>query len=72
MLKMLTFFGSIAVGTYEMIQMRKQWTYYDRFYPEPTELQKTLFRDAMMFKESAYSESSVQDKLLSLESPEVR
>jgi hypothetical protein len=72
MLKMLAFFGSIGMGSYEMILMRKQWTYYDRFYPEPTELQKTLFRDAMMFKESMYSETSVQDKLLKLESPEVR
>ena len=52
--------------------MRKQWIYYDRFYPEPTELQKTLTRDAMMFKESMYNESSVQEKMLKLENPETR
>jgi len=52
--------------------MRKQWTYYDRFYPEATELQKTLSREAMMFKEQNYQLSSVEDKLKKLEDPNVR
>ena len=50
-LKAATFFGALALSTYELLNLRKQWTYYDRFYPEPTELQKTLSREAMMFKE---------------------
>ena len=37
-LKAATFFGAVALGSYELVNMRKQWTYYDRFYPEATEL----------------------------------
>jgi hypothetical protein len=70
--KTITFAGALALGTYEMWSLRKQWTYYDRFYPEPTELQKTLLRDAMMFKERTYQASSIDEKLLKVEDPEVR
>ena len=38
MLKMLTFFGAVGMSTYELMGLKKKWTYYDRFYPEPTEL----------------------------------
>ena len=71
-LKAATFLGAVAFGSYELLNMRKQWTYYDRFYPEPTELQKTLNREAMMFKEQNYQTSSVEDKLKKLEDPNLR
>lgn len=70
--KAATFLGAVALSSYELINMRKQWTYYDRFYPEATELQKTLSREAMMFKEQNYQLSSVEDKLKKLEDPNVR
>ena len=38
MFKMATFGAAMAGMGYEYIQMRKRMTYYDRFYPEPTEL----------------------------------
>ena len=37
-LKAATFLGAVALSSYELVNMRKQWTYYDRFYPEATEL----------------------------------
>ena len=55
--------GATAAGAYEYLKMRQKWTYYNRFYPEATELQKTLNRDAMMFKESAYKEVPTKDRV---------
>jgi hypothetical protein len=55
MFKLTSFVGAAAIGGYELINMRKQWTFYDRFYPEPTELQKGLTRDAMIYKEQAFA-----------------
>ena len=52
--------------------LTQQWTYYDRFYSEPTELQKTLLRDAMIFKEKAYQVTSIDQKLVKVEDPEIR
>lgn len=49
--KSLTLLGAGALATLEFLKVKKQWQYYDRFYPEPTELQKALTRDAMIFKE---------------------
>ena len=46
--------------------------YYDRFYPEPTELQKTLHREALLYKELDYQESSVEEKMAAIEDPELR
>lgn len=70
--KMMTFLGALTAGSYEYIKLRKQWTYYDKFYPEPTELQKTLYREAMMFKENKYVASSVEEKLAKVEDPDVQ
>ena len=52
--------------------LTQQWTYYDRFYSEPTQLQKTLLRDAMIFKEKAYQVTSIDQKLVKVEDPEIR
>lgn len=61
--KALTFVGALGVGLYERGKIEKYWTYVNRFYPEPTELQKSLYRDAMMFKEKNYQPKPVEEKL---------
>ena len=61
--KTVGFFGALASTTYSYIEMRRKWTYYDRFYPEATELQKTLTRDAMMYKEQSYKPVSTEDRV---------
>ena len=53
-LKALSFMGAVAFGIKEKLNLEYQWQYYDRFYPEATELQKTLTREAMAFKEGAF------------------
>ena len=61
-LKSLTFVGALALGVKEKLNLEYQWQYYDRFYPEPTELQKTLTRDAFAFKESQYEVPSEEER----------
>ena len=53
-LKALSFMGAVAFGMKEKLNLEYQWQYYDRVYPEATELQKTLTREAMAFKEGAF------------------
>ena len=55
-LKTLTFFGALGLATREKLDLEYQWQFFDRLYPEATELQKSLYRDAMMFKELQYQE----------------
>ena len=38
MFKLVTLTAAMAGMTFEFVQMRKRMTYYDRFYPEATEL----------------------------------
>ncbi len=52
--KAFTFFGVLAVAVYEKYELERHWSFINRFYPEPTELQKSLFRDAMLFKQSNF------------------
>ena len=59
-LKALSFMGAVAFGVKEKLNLEYQWQYYDRFYPEATELQKTLTREAMAFKEGAFQTSTPQ------------
>ena len=66
------FAGAICLGLWELTNLRKKWTYYDRFYPEPTQLQKKLQQEAMMFKESNYEENGIQEKLAAVEDFELR
>ena len=61
-LKSLTFVGALALGVNEKLNLEYQWQYYDRFYPEPTELQKTLTRDAFAFKESQFVVPSEEER----------
>ena len=53
-LKSLTLFGALGLGLKEKLSLEYQWQFYDRFYPEATELQKSLTRDAMAFKEMQF------------------
>lgn len=70
--KAVTLLGAGVLATKEFLQVKKQWEYYDRFYPEPTELQKALTRESMIFKERQYQVSTVEDKLKKLDDPLVR
>ena len=60
-LKAITLVGAFALGFREKLNLEYQWEYYNRFYPEPTELQKTLTREAQLFKESGYQPRSQED-----------
>ena len=71
MFKIVTFYGGVAAGAYELVALRKQWLYYDRFYPEPTELQKTLNMDAMIFKEQQYTQETTEEKLRKKDDPTI-
>ena len=48
-LKMVALLGAGAACMYEKYYLEKKWMYYDRFYPEPTQLQRSLVQEAHMF-----------------------
>ena len=54
MFKAAAFAGAVCLSMWQLTTLKKQWMYYDRFYPEPTELQKTLHREALLYKELDY------------------
>ena len=45
-LKIFSLIGAVAVMWNEKLTLEKKWRYYDRFYPEPTQLQRTLTQEA--------------------------
>ena len=49
--KYFALFGAFAAAYNEKYTLDKKMTYYDRFYPEPTQLQRALVQEAKMFKE---------------------
>ena len=49
-LKIASLIGGFASVWYEKMQLEKKWTYYDRFYPEPTQLQRSLVNEAYIYK----------------------
>ena len=64
-LKVMAFFGSFACVWYEKISLEKKWTYYNKLYPEATQLQKTLVTEAQMYLErdaKGYQEQSLEEK----------
>ena len=61
-LKFLSLTGAIALGVREKLRLEYQWQYYDRFYPEATELQKSLTREAMAFKEAQFTEATIEER----------
>ena len=50
-MKLFSLMGAFACVFYEKSLLEKKWQYYDRFYPEPTQLQKTLVQEAYLIKE---------------------
>ena len=54
MFKSAAIIGAFSLGLWEFSTLRKRLTFYDRFYPEPTELQRKLNQEAAIFKEQAY------------------
>ena len=56
--KTFSFIGACSLGLWEYSNLRKQMTFYDRFYPEPTELQQKLSAEAAIFREKAYQQVS--------------
>ena len=44
--KYFALIGGYAAIMMERFNLEKRWTYYDRFYPEATTLQKTLTDEA--------------------------
>ena len=71
-LKSASLLGAFAFGAYEMHKLQNKWTYYNRFYPEPTELQKAIDREAFMFKESAMADKTVEERMASMASPDAK
>ena len=61
-LKFVSFVAACALGMKEKLNLEYQWQFYDRFYPEATELQKTLTREAQTFKEQDYQEPSIEER----------
>ena len=64
-LKVLALMGSFACVWHEKHTLEKKWQYYNRFYPEPTQLQRSLVTEAQMYREReamGVKEESIQDK----------
>ena len=63
MFKTASVIGALSLGMWEYTNLRKRMTFYDRFYPEPTELQRKLAQEAAMFSENAYREESTEERV---------
>ena len=70
MFKSAAFIGACSLGLWEFSTVRKRLTFYDRFYPEPTELQRKLNQEAMIFKEQAYKGESTEEREAKVQNPE--
>jgi hypothetical protein len=71
-LKTLSLTGGMMFGLYEISLLKQKWKYIDRLYPEPTQLQKTLEKEALQYKENKYTVSSIAEKMLKLEDPNIQ
>ena len=70
MFKSVSFLAACSLGMWEMCNLRKRMTFYDRFYPEATELQKKLNLEAAMFKEEAYRQATLEERLAKVNDPD--
>ena len=64
-LKVLAFMGTFACFWHEKLTLEKKWNFYNRFYPEPTQLQRSLVTEAQMYREReamGVKEESIQEK----------
>ncbi len=70
MFKTAASIGAFSLGLWEYTNLRKKMTFYDRFYPEPTELQRKLASEAAMFRENTYRQESTEERMAKVEDPE--
>ena len=70
MFKTVAMTGAMCLSLWEFTNLRKKMMYYDRFYPEPTELQRKLGEEASMFKEQAYKPETVEERMAKLADPD--
>ena len=68
-LKTIALGGALALCLNESVAMRKQLTYYDRFYPEATQLQKQLTKEAQIFAENEFENETVEQRLRRMKDP---
>ena len=64
-LKIASLIGGFACVWHEKMQLEKKWTYYNRFYPEPTQLQRSLVSEAQIYKtreEKGLEEETLSEK----------
>ena len=63
--KYFALFGAFAAAYMERWNLDKKMDYYNKFYPEPTQLQRSLVQEAQMFKERearGIKEKSLEEK----------
>ena len=70
MFKTAAFIGAFSLGLWEYTNLRKKMTFYDRFYPEPTELQRKLEQEAAMFRENSYHVETSEERMAKVQDPE--
>ena len=46
--------GAFAMAWNEKLLVEKKWAYYNRFYPEATQLQRQLINDANVIKQQEF------------------
>ena len=65
-LKIFAVIGGVGALLNEKASLESKWRYYDRFYPEPTQLQRTLIKEAQIYKDRealGFAEQTIDDKL---------
>ena len=63
--KVFSVIGAFAAIWNERAILEKKWTYYNRFYPEPTQLQRTLVQEAQIMRDreaAGIVEEPIEDK----------
>ena len=70
MFKSAAIIGACSLGLWEYSSLRKKMTFYDRFYPEPTELQRKLGQEALLFKEQAYKSETTEEREAKAQDPD--
>ena len=61
--------AALGLGLWEYTNLRKKMGYIDRFYPEPTELQRRLETEALMFRERAYKQETTEERMAKAKDP---
>ena len=60
-LKFVALVGAFAMAWNEKDILQKKWAYYNRFYPEQTQLQRQLINDAFVLKQQDALKSKQQE-----------